>query len=376
MGGREERLFHAVVFPYAKEFNIDLSETLGIHVEEILCSGSKTATEASFTLPLLSSSMLDLCRMTVHRIDPEDAMVAMLLAVVRISGNSHMRLKQVFEFILEHLNGWKEEGIAVELDIKRKKHSQYSMQQRNLLNRSLNSSKRSDNNISTNTNDSLNFNSDDEQETKKEREEEEEEYVILPIADIHTRVIQTIHVLQCISSLSQLTTNNTTINSTNTTTSNSNNNNDSNDSNDSKLLECKKDVLDFHQLNNTKKGWIAQVLHYNISSSVTEQDDPSMSEGAFWTEIRRHVCTTPFSYTISATAAIHKNAQLFKVRQDRRQKEKELRKQRKQYNRYDVNDSSIMHRSTVNEVRGLVEDTRPVLLLRRLCDLMKANSDW
>ena len=56
--------------------------------------------------------------------------------------------------------------------------------------------------------------------------------------------------------------------------------------------------------------------------------------------------------------------------------EKELRKQRQQYNRYDVNDSSIMHRSTVNEVRGVVEDTRPVLLLRRLCDLMKADSDW
>merc|ERR1712166_1449149 len=142
------------------------------------------------------------------------------MGVVRISGNSHMRLKQVFEFILEHMNGWKEGGIAVELDIKRKKHSQYSMQQRNLLNRSLNSSRRSDTNISTNTNDSVLYNSEDEAETKNEREEEEEEYVILPIADIHTRVIQTIHVLQCISSLSQLTTKNTNNNST--TTSNSN----------------------------------------------------------------------------------------------------------------------------------------------------------
>ena len=72
-------------------------------IEELLCSGlanttsttttsTTTNTTTNTTTSRISTTMMDLCRMTIPRLEPEEALLAMFLAVVRVPGTAVQRL--------------------------------------------------------------------------------------------------------------------------------------------------------------------------------------------------------------------------------------------------------------------------------------------
>ena len=263
-------------------------------------------------------------------------------------GTAHARLKQCYELILELMKRWREQdGYTLEMEIRAARRSRGK---KALLNRSLNSSTRSSNRSRGN----LSMDEDDED---NEDEDEEVEYVIMPASEIQRRVRQTLSVLQCVSRLSSTithaaTSNATTSNATTTTTA------------------AAVDLLDVHQLVDTKNGWIAKVLHREGSkrSRKKEKIDPTSTDGSFWCEIRRHVCVAPGMYSVSRSAAVVKS--------------EDLRYQRKKRKRTREGRSGHRHSSggggQHSSVRGVmsIEDTRNIILLRRLCNHMDMNTDY
>ena len=265
-------------------------------------------------------------------------------------GTAHARLKQCYELILELMKRWKEQdGYTLEMEIRAARRSRGK---KALLNRSLNSSTRSSNRSRGH----LSMEEDDEDE------DEEVEYVVMPASEIQRRVIQTLSVLQCVSRLSSTTTRAATSNATtgNATTGNAT----------TTTTAAAVDLLDVHQLVDTKNGWIAKVLHREGSkrSRRKEKIDPTSTDGSFWCEIRRHVCVAPGMYAVSRSAAVVKS--------------EDLRYQRKKRKRTREGRSGHWHSSggggQHSSVRGVmsIEDTRNIILLRRLCNHMDMNTDY